>query len=76
MLFRSEVDAGIVYSTDAKLSDRVAVMTVFPEESHDPIRYPAAVCAASAHPAAARDLLDFLQSPEAAEIFVRYGFER
>lgn len=73
---RGEVDAGIVYSTDAKISDRVTVVTVFPEESHDPIRYPAAVCDASAHSDSAREFLAFLQSPEAAENFDRYGFER
>jgi molybdate transport system substrate-binding protein len=73
---RGEADAGIVYSTDAKISDRVTVVSVFPEELHDPIRYPAAVCRASKYPDAARELLAFLQSPEAAEIFKRYGFER
>lgn len=73
---RGEVDAGIVYSTDAKISDRVTVVSVLPESLHDPIRYPAAVCRASKYPAAARELLAFLQSPEAAEIFKRYGFER
>lgn len=73
---RGEVDAGIVYSTDAKISDRVTIMSVFPEGLHDPIRYPVAVCRASKHPDSAREFLIFLQSPEAAEVFERYGFER
>jgi molybdate transport system substrate-binding protein len=73
---RGEVDAGIVYSTDAKISDRVTVVSVFPEELHDPIRYPAAVCRASKHMEAAREFLIFLQSPEAAAVFETYGFER
>lgn len=72
---RGEVDAGIVYSTDAKISDRVAVVSVFPEELHDPVHYPAAVCTGSKHPEPAFEFLKFLQSPEAAEIFKRYGFE-
>lgn len=73
---RGEADAGIVYATDTKISDRVTVVTVFPENCHEPIRYPAAVCLASAHPEAAREFLAFLQSPAASEIFERYGFER
>lgn len=73
---RGEADAGIVYATDAKISDRVTVVTVFPENCHEPIRYPAAVCSASAHPEAAREFLAFLQSPAAGEIFERYGFEK
>ncbi len=73
---RGEVDAGIVYSTDAKISDRVFVVTVFPEESHDPIRYPAAICTSSKHPAAAAEFLDFLQSDEALRVFEKYGFGR
>jgi len=72
---RGEVDAGIVYSTDAKISDRVMVGLIFPEELHDPIRYPVAVCAGSKHPDAAHEFLEFLQSLEASEIFKRYGFE-
>lgn len=71
---RGEVDAGIVYSTDAKISERVTVVTVFPEESHDPIRYPAAVCAASARPAAAGEFLAFLASDGARAVFEKFGF--
>ncbi len=73
---RGEVDAGIVYSTDAKISDRVTVVSVFPEKLHDRICYPAAVCRASKHPDSAHEFLIFLQSPDAAEVFERYGFER
>ncbi len=71
---RGETDAGIVYATDAKISDRVTVVTVFPEESHDPIRYPVAVCTASAHPAAAGEFLAFLRSDEARAVFEKLGF--
>ena len=71
-----EVDAGIVYLTDAKISQHVTVVSEFPEELHDPIYYPAAVCTDSAHKQAAREFLAFLQSPVSDEIFKRYGFER
>lgn len=72
---RGEVDAGIVYATDARISERVEVASVFPEESHSPIRYPAAVCRASKKQALARAFLTFLQSDEAGAIFKNHGFE-
>ncbi len=71
---RGEVDAGIVYSTDAKISDRVAVVSVFPEELHDPIHYPVGVCAASAHLTADGEFMTFLTSAEARAVFEKYGF--
>jgi molybdate transport system substrate-binding protein len=71
---RGEVDAGIVYSTDAKISDCVTVVSVFPEELHDPIHYPVGVCSASAHPAAAGEFLTFLTSDEARGVFEKLGF--
>lgn len=71
---RGEVDAGIVYATDAKISDRVSVVSVFPEELHDPIHYPAGVCSATGHPAAAGEFLAFLNSDEARAVFEKFGF--
>ena len=73
---RGEVDAGIVYSTDAQISKHVSVVSEFPEELHDPICYPVAVCRASRNPELARAFLEFLQSPAAGEVFERYGFIR
>src|SRR5262249_54167719 len=37
---RGEADAGIVYATDAKISDKVEQVFTFPADAHDPIRYP------------------------------------
>lgn len=71
---RAEADAGIVYSTDAKSSKRVAVVSVFPEASHAPIRYPVAICVAAAHPQAARDFMAFLQTDCARSVFEKRGF--
>jgi len=71
---RGEVDAGMVYATDAKISDRVTVVTVFPEESHDPIRYPVAVCRGSKNPELALEFLAFLQSVKAGSVFEGCGF--
>ena len=68
------VDAGIVYSTDALSSSKVKVVATAPANSHDPVIYPAAVIKDSKNPAAARAFLDFLSGAQAAAIFTKYGF--
>lgn len=70
---RGQVDRAIVYATDAQASREVEVVYLFPEGSHPPIRYLAAVLAASDHPDA-RAFLDFLDSLEGRAIFRRHGF--
>jgi molybdate transport system substrate-binding protein len=67
-----ELPASIVYTTDAEGSSKVEVIATFPEESHEPIRYPGAVVG-GAKPQAAQ-LAAFLQSDEAAKEFQRRGF--
>lgn len=70
---RGETPLGIVYDTDAKTEPKVRIVGLFPDNSHPPIVYPAAVVAASRNGAAA-GYLAFLRSPPAAAIFRRYGF--
>ena len=69
-------DAGIVYATDAaSMPDDVRVVAEAPEGSlADPVIYPVAVVANSAHPEEAKAFVDFLQSQEAMEVFESYGF--
>ena len=67
-------DAGIVYATDAAISDRVSVVAEAPTDSTPPIVYPAAVIRTSAHPDSAQDFLQFLRSNDARSVFHRYGF--
>ena len=69
---RGEVDAGIVYLTDAVQSKKVKVLGNLPAESHPPILYPAA-CVKSAS-ASARAFLDFLVSEDAEDVWKKYGF--
>lgn len=64
---------GVVYATDAAAEPRVSVVGAFPEGSHPPIRYPAAVVAGSGH-AQAGAFLEFLSGPEAGAIFAEAGF--
>lgn len=68
------VDAGIVYATDAMSSAKVKVVATAPAKSHAPVIYPAAVVKASKNPSAARAFLDFLASPRGLAIFQKYGF--
>ena len=44
---RGEVEAGIVYASDARASGKVAIVGTFPAESHSPIAYPVAACSAN-----------------------------
>ncbi len=70
---RREAPLGIVYATDAAADARVKIVGLFPEDTHPPIVYPAALTADSKNPNAAR-LLDFLSSPTAKPIFEKAGF--
>lgn len=70
---RGETPLGVVYDTDAKVEPKVRIVGLFPDNSHPPIIYPAAVTANAANPAAAA-FLDFLQGPQAAAVFRKYGF--
>jgi molybdate transport system substrate-binding protein len=70
---RREAPLGIVYATDAAADPRVKIVGVFPEDTHPPIVYPAALTADSKKPSAAR-LLDFLGSAAAKPIFEKEGF--
>lgn len=69
---RGEAPLGIVYRTDAIGEKRVHIVGTFPENSYAPIVYPAALTR-DAKPAA-RNFLDFLNSPRARAIFEKYGF--
>jgi molybdate transport system substrate-binding protein len=68
------VDAGLVYATDARMSDQVQIAAISPVEAHTPIVYPVAVVADSQQAAAARGFVAFLSSDTAADIFQSYGF--
>ena len=67
-----EADAGIVYATDAKQSDKVRVVAAFPSETHDPIRYPVAVCKDGSQ--VAIEYLRFLRTTEMKQVFEHAGF--
>lgn len=70
-----EVDAGIVYRTDARTQSGVREAFDFSEAAHPPIVYPAAVIRHARHADLARRFLDFAQSETARSIFEEAGFE-
>ncbi|OKH39159.1 molybdate ABC transporter substrate-binding protein [[Phormidium ambiguum] IAM M-71] len=67
-------NAGILYTTDARISSRVKQVATAPSNLHSPIIYPMAVIAASRHQQAAGTYAQFLASPQAQAIFKKYGF--
>ncbi len=71
---RGEVDAAMVYATDARVEPGVKVAISFPTDSHPPIRYPVARSKAAADPERVDKLLDYLKSAEARAVFERAGF--
>lgn len=68
-----EAALGIVYQTDATAEPAVKVIGTFPEGSHAPIVYPAGITAESKN-ADAAELLKYLQSGKAKELFEGQGF--
>ena len=78
LVARGEAPLGIVYGTDAKAEPKVRVVGIFPEHSHEPIRYPLALLKPSfegppVNPEAA-GFATFLRSPAGKAIFARFGF--
>lgn len=72
---RGEVEAGFVYATDAALmKDKVKVALAVPTETR--VLYPIAVVAGSPNTTAATMFVEFVMSPPAQAVFMRYGFGR
>lgn len=71
----NNVDAGIVYKTDALTSDKVKIVATADDESHTPIIYPVGVIKNSKHTAEAKEFYTFLQSDDAMKVYKDYGFK-
>jgi len=68
------VDAGIVYKTDALISKKVKVAYEVPIADGPAIAYPAALIQGSKHTAAAKKFLEYLSEPSSLKTFEKYGF--
>jgi molybdate transport system substrate-binding protein len=68
------VEAGIVYKTDAAVSRKVKIVYEVPIDKGPKITYPVAIVKESKHKEAARNFLTYIQSPTAKDAFKKYGF--
>jgi molybdate transport system substrate-binding protein len=71
---QGNVDAGIVYRTDAATSSKVRVVSFAPENFHSPIRYPMAIVADSKKKNAAKKFEAFLMGASAKRVLRNYRF--
>jgi molybdate transport system substrate-binding protein len=69
-----EVDAGLIYATDALTSKKVKVIASAPDVSHSPIVYPAAVVKTSKQPKVAGEFILYLKGADANCVFTSFGF--
>lgn len=73
---RGEVDAGMVYSTDAAIkADRVKIAVEASEQSHKPVVYPIAVIKGSKKEFLGKEFISFVVSQEGKQIMKKYGFK-
>lgn len=71
----SNVDAGLVYSSDTVIGKGIRIVATAPAGSHKPIVYPVAVIKGTGHPEEAMAFIEFTSGEEAAQIFAKYGFK-
>jgi molybdate transport system substrate-binding protein len=67
----ANVHAGVVYQTDALISDKVKVVDT---ETDSSITYPLGITTNTKYPKEAKELYEFLQSTQAIEVLQKYGF--
>jgi molybdate transport system substrate-binding protein len=73
---RGEVDAGVVYSTDAMaMAKDIRIVATAPEESHSTVIYPAAVVSKTDKQGMANAFVTFLASEESMRILEQFGFK-
>jgi molybdate transport system substrate-binding protein len=68
------VDAGLVYRSDACIASKVGIAAPTPAASQEPTVYAAAITKGSKKGAAAHAFLDFLGGPAAGAALARHGF--
>ncbi|MFH0998085.1 MAG: molybdate ABC transporter substrate-binding protein [Pseudomonadota bacterium] len=73
---KNEVDAGVVYATDAAVqANKIKIVATAPSGSHSPVIYPVAVVKGSKNEALAKAFITMLSSEEGMRILKKYGFE-
>ncbi|WP_172580911.1 molybdate ABC transporter substrate-binding protein [Vibrio harveyi] len=69
---RGEAPLGVVYKTDALLTDKVKVVGEFANDTHADIIYPAAIVKESTQ---SEQFSEYLKSDDAKKVFAQYGFQ-
>ena len=67
-------DAGLVYITDAKISNQVKIVVTADEKYHSAIIYPLVVIKRSKNVDAAKEFSQFLSGDKSKAVFKKYGF--
>lgn len=67
-------ELGLVYATDAALSNRIKVIVTVPDDAHAAIVYPIAIVKNTPSPGAAQNFVDFLTTEAAQTTFTEFGF--
>lgn len=68
------VDAGLVYQTDALTSEKIDIVASLDTKTHTPIIYPVGIIKGSDQYETAKAFFDYVQSDEALKVFEDYGF--
>lgn len=68
-------EVGIVYASDALISEKVKVLATADAAWHSPIVYPCAILAGSAYKKEAELFLTYLKGEKSKEILKKYGFK-
>lgn len=68
------VDAALVWVTDARTSDRIRVVQRIPPSLHSPALFPVSAIKESRNVQTARTYVQFLTTPPAKAVFEKYGF--
>jgi molybdate transport system substrate-binding protein len=73
---RGEVDAGLVYQTDAMTRQQeVQVIAAAPPASHKPVVYPLALIKGATDEALAKEFTALVLSPQGQAVLQKYGFK-
>lgn len=68
------VDAGLVYRSDTAAMKSGTLSAVAPKGSHSPIHFSMAMVKSSTQQQETKNFMEFLKSPEASAVFVKYRF--
>ncbi|MHC5727492.1 MAG: molybdate ABC transporter substrate-binding protein, partial [Nostoc sp.] len=67
-------EAGLVYATDAKISNKVKVVVAADDKFHSPIVYPVAIIKSSKNTSAAKEFVEFLSGSQVKAVLKKDGF--